>query len=119
VQELVPTAELVRFTTSGTEATLMALRLARAATGRSTLLRLRGHFHGWHDQMASGVTGHFDGAPTPGVLTGFASEVLLADPNEKAALLEAHGEKIAAAIVEPTGASYGQVPLRPERSGWR
>ncbi len=117
VQELVPSAELVRFTNSGTEATLLALRLARAATGRTKLLRLQGHFHGWHDHMAFGVTGHFDGTATPGVLTGLASEVLLADPNEEAgllALLEAHGSEVAAAIIEPTGASYGQVPLRPD-----
>lgn len=116
-RELVPSAELVRFTNSGTEATLMALRLARAATGRPKLLRLRGHFHGWHDHVAFGVSGHFDGTPTPGVLTGLASEVLLADPNDDAgllALLEAHGSEIAAAIIEPTGASYGQVPLRPD-----
>jgi len=45
VRDLVPSAEMVRFTNSGTEATLMALRLARAATGRPKLLRLRGHFH--------------------------------------------------------------------------
>jgi glutamate-1-semialdehyde 2,1-aminomutase len=117
VRELVPSAEMVRFTNSGTEATLMALRLARAATGRPKLLRLRGHFHGWHDHMAFGVTNHFDGTPTPGVLEGLASNVVLADPNDAAglvALLEEHGPQIAAAILEPTGSTYGQVPLRPD-----
>jgi glutamate-1-semialdehyde 2,1-aminomutase len=117
VRELVPSAEMVRFTNSGTEATLMALRLARAATGRPRLLRLRGHFHGWHDHMAFGVTNHFDGTPTPGVLEGLASNVLLADPNDAAGLLgllEEHGAEIAAAILEPTGSTYGQVPLRPD-----
>jgi len=117
VQELIPSAELVRFTNSGTEATLMALRLARAATGRPKLLRLRGHFHGWHDHMAFGVTGHFDGTPTPGVLDNLAQNVLLADPNDEAglaAILAEHGAEIAAAILEPTGSTYGQVPLRPD-----
>lgn len=117
VQALVPSAEVLRFTNSGTEATLMALRLARAATGRQKLLRLRGHFHGWHDHVAFGVTNHFDGTPTPGVLEALSENVLLADPNDEAglrALLAAEGGTIAAAILEPTGSTYGQVPLRPE-----
>jgi glutamate-1-semialdehyde 2,1-aminomutase len=117
IQELVPSAEMVRFTSSGTEATLMALRLARAATGRRKLLRLRGHFHGWHDHMAFGVTNHYDGTPTPGVLPALAENVVFVDPNDEAglvALLEEQGADIAAAILEPTGSSYGQVPLRPD-----
>ena len=68
VCQMVPSAECVRFTSSGTEATLMALRLARAYTGRSKLLRFRGHFHGWHDHMTSGHTTHFDGTATSGVI---------------------------------------------------
>ncbi|WP_337876105.1 aminotransferase class III-fold pyridoxal phosphate-dependent enzyme [Elioraea sp.] len=117
IQELVPSAEMVRFTSSGTEATLMALRLARAATGRRKLLRLRGHFHGWHDHMAFGVTNHYDGTPTPGVLPALAENIVFVDPNDEAglvALLEEQGADIAAAILEPTGSSYGQVPLRPD-----
>lgn len=117
IQELMPSAEMVRFTNSGTEATLMALRLARAATGRTKLLRLRGHFHGWHDHVAFGVTNHFDGTPTPGVLGALAENVVLVDPNDEAGLvaqLDAEGSDIAAAILEPTGSTYGQVPLRPE-----
>ncbi|HYF09669.1 MAG TPA: aminotransferase class III-fold pyridoxal phosphate-dependent enzyme, partial [Acetobacteraceae bacterium] len=86
VQSMVPSAEMIRFTNSGTEATLMALRLARAATGRSKLLRLRGHFHGWHDHMAFGVTNHFDGTPTPGVLEALTKNIVLADPNDEAGL---------------------------------
>ena len=54
VIRLVPSAELVRFTASGTEASLLALRLARAATGRDRIVKLAGHFHGWHDQVAVG-----------------------------------------------------------------
>jgi glutamate-1-semialdehyde 2,1-aminomutase len=66
--------------------------------------------------MAFGVTSHFDGTPTPGVLGALADNVVFVDPNDEdalVALLEAEGESIAAAILEPTGASYGQVPLRP------
>lgn len=116
VQRLVPSAERVRFTSSGTEATLLALRLARAYTGRPKVVRFLGHFHGWHDHMAFGVYSRFDGTPSPGVVPGIASEVLLAPPSDIDAtrkLLEEHGDEIAAVILEPTGASWGQVPLPP------
>ena len=78
IQRLVPSAERVRFTSSGTEATLMAVRLARAFTGRQTIIRFQGHFHGWHDHMTSGYTNHYDGSPTPGVLPGVAEAHKLA-----------------------------------------
>jgi glutamate-1-semialdehyde 2,1-aminomutase len=115
VRRLVPNAERIRFTSSGTEATLMALRLARAFTGRGTLLRFRGHFHGWHDHMTSGFSSHFDGAPTVGVVAGVAGKVALADAGDLAglrAILDANRD-VAAAILEPTGATFGQVPLDP------
>jgi glutamate-1-semialdehyde 2,1-aminomutase len=113
VQQLMPSAEMVRFTNSGTEATLLALRLARAFTGRPKILRFAGHFHGWHDHMAFGVGSHFDGTPTPGVLSEVATNIVLAPPGDieaTAAVLAAHDD-IAAAIIEPTGASWGQVPI--------
>ena len=67
VQRMVPCAERVRFTGSGTEATMLAIRLARAFTGRGKIIRFAGHFHGWHDQVAFGVTSHFDGLAPPGI----------------------------------------------------
>jgi glutamate-1-semialdehyde 2,1-aminomutase len=115
VCSMVPSAERVRFTSSGTEATLMALRLARAFTGRSKVLRFKGHFHGWHDHMTNGHTNHFDGTPTVGVLDGIATQVLLADPNDVEGvtrLFEQHSD-IAAVILEPTGANFGRMPIRP------
>ena len=115
VQRLMPSAERVRFTASGTEATLLAVRLARAFTGRRKIVRFLGHFHGWHDHMAFGVTGNFDGSPTPGVLPSVADDVLLAPPNDvDATAAIVRQDDIAAVIVEPTGASWGQLPLRPE-----
>ena len=113
--DMVPSAERVRFTSSGTEATLMALRLARAYTGRSKLVRFRGHFHGWHDHMTSGHTNHFDGTPTAGVLDGISDNVLLCDPNDVAGItriFEEHKD-IAAVILEPTGANFGKMPILP------
>ncbi len=116
IQRLVPSAERIRFTSSGTEATLMAVRLARAFTGRQTLMRFKGHFHGWHDQMASGYTNHFDGSPTPGVLPGVAEKSILLNPGDIVAVREAfaNNSDIAAVIYEPTGSSFGQVPLGAE-----
>ena len=93
----------------------MALRLARAFTGRSKLVRFKGHFHGWHDHMTSGHTSHFDGAPTTGVLDGVSDAVLLAEPNDVAGitrLFDAHKD-IAAVILEPTGANFGRMPIDP------
>jgi glutamate-1-semialdehyde 2,1-aminomutase len=116
VKKLVPAAERVRFTSSGTEATLMALRLARAFTGRRKVVRLKTHFHGWHDHMASGVSNHFDGTPAPGVLAGVAEGVVLLPPGdlEAARALFAHDKDIAGLILEPTGASFGMVPISPD-----
>ena len=117
VKALIPTAERVRFTSSGTEATLMAVRLARAFTGRPKLIRFNYHFHGWHDHMTSGHTNHFDGTPTTGVLDAVAGNVLLCDQNDEEALarlLEQHEGEIAAAIIEPTGANGGKLPIDPD-----
>jgi glutamate-1-semialdehyde 2,1-aminomutase len=114
VKELIPSAERVRFTSSGTEATMMALRLARAFTGRTKLIRFRGHFHGWNDNMAFGYSDHFDGTPSAGVLPAVAENVLLADPGDLGsvrALFDEH--EIAAVILEPTGSTFGQVPIEP------
>jgi glutamate-1-semialdehyde 2,1-aminomutase len=115
IMRLVPSAERVRFTSSGTEATLMALRLARAFTGKDRIVRFRHHFHGWHDHMTSGFASHFDGTPTLGVLPGVAGNVLLAEQNDAedfARLLERHGD-VAAAILEPTGAHGARLPIDP------
>lgn len=114
IQALMPSAERVRFTSSGTEATLMGLRLARTFTGRHKLIRFKTHFHGWHDHMTGGYANHFDGTSPVGVLDGISDAVVLVAPNDregvKAAL--AAGD-IAAVILEPTGSSTGMVPTAP------
>jgi len=116
VQALMPAAERIRFTASGTEATLLAMRLARAYTGRSRIARFRTHFHGWHDHMAFGVSGHFDGTATPGVLREVAAQVLLLDPDDIDAVAQAleNDPDIAAVILEPTGGGGGMAPLAPD-----
>jgi glutamate-1-semialdehyde 2,1-aminomutase len=115
VLQMVPCAERVRFTNSGTEATLLAMRLARAYTGRSKIMRFVGHFHGWHDHAAFGVASHFDGTPTPGVLPGVADGIVLAPAGDVEAtrrLMDEH--QPAMVILEPTGSSWGQVPVTAE-----
>ena len=72
VIDMVPCAERVRFTSSGTEAVAMALRLARAFTERPRILRFRHHFHGWGDDMTTGYASHFDGSPPVGIPYGVA-----------------------------------------------
>jgi glutamate-1-semialdehyde 2,1-aminomutase len=115
ITQMVPCAERVRFTSSGTEATLMALRLARAYTGRTKLVRFRGHFHGWHDHMTSGYTNHFDGSATSGVVDGVAENILLCDPNDVDGIMRIFNDHkdIAAVILEPTGANFGKMPILP------
>lgn len=113
VQRLIPCAERVRFTSSGTEATLMALRLARAFTGRRKIVRFLTHFHGWHDHMTAGHASHFDGTPTTGVLAEIAGNAILLPPGDIPAMREAleHDDDIAAVILEPTGSGFGAAPL--------
>ncbi|MDA1310903.1 MAG: aminotransferase class III-fold pyridoxal phosphate-dependent enzyme [Proteobacteria bacterium] len=113
VIKMVPSAERIRFTSSGTEATLMALRLARAHTGKNKFVRFKTHFHGWHDHMAGGYANHFDGTATTGVIPAVASNVVLVSPqdiSEVRQVLE-NDNDIAAVICEPTGASFGMVPM--------
>ena len=116
IKKLVPCAERVRFTSSGTEATHMALRLARAHTGKPKIVRFKTNFHGWHDHMTSGYTSHFDGSPTAGVLREVAENVMLLPPGDIAAVREALAthDDISGAILEPTGGSFGTVPVSGE-----
>ena len=113
VQRLIPTADRVRFTASGTEATHLALRLARAFTGRNKVIRFLSNFHGWHDHMTSGYSSHYDGSPTSGVLISVAESIVLLPPGDIDAVRHVLSEDtdIAAVILEPTGAGFGMVPV--------
>jgi glutamate-1-semialdehyde 2,1-aminomutase len=114
VQRLVPSAERVRFTSSGTEATLMALRLARLFTGRPRFLKFAGHFHGWHDFVLPGADAPYDGAAPPGVTVEVAASAVILPPNDLDAVdrtLRADPQ-IGAVILEPTGGHWGAVPIR-------
>jgi glutamate-1-semialdehyde 2,1-aminomutase len=113
VKSLVPGAERVRFTASGTEATHLALRLARAFTGKDKVVRFLGHFHGWHDHVAAGSNSHYDGSRPIGVLPDIVQSTLLMptdDVQSTVSLLETRDD-IAAVLIEPSGGNWGQVPL--------
>jgi glutamate-1-semialdehyde 2,1-aminomutase len=116
INRLVPSAERVRFVNSGTEASALALRLARAHTGRSKVLRFEGHFHGWHDDVVHGFHPPFEADGSLGVPSRVRDELVLSpdgDLNRVAELL-ARDCGVAAAILEPTGASWGGVPIDVE-----
>jgi glutamate-1-semialdehyde 2,1-aminomutase len=113
VQRLVPCAERVRFVNSGTEANMLACRLARGFTRRPKILRFAGHFHGWHDELLTGMTPPFDVPPSLGLAPGAAAGVTMI-PDDDLDLLEgtlAADREIAAVILEASGASWGTVPL--------
>jgi glutamate-1-semialdehyde 2,1-aminomutase len=115
VQRLVPCAERVRFTSSGTEASHLAIRLARAYTKKPKIVRFTGHFHGWHDQVAPGAMSHFDGSVPAGILPALVEQAIQL-PTENidhiVRTVESRDD-IAAMLFEPSGASWGQVPFPP------
>ena len=116
VVRLVLSIERVRFVNSGTEATMSAIRVARAATGRDRIIKFAGCYHGHGDaflvQAGSGATTL--GVPTsPGVARGTAADTLIADYNDLASverLCRAHRGKVAAVIAEPIAGNMGVVP---------
>jgi glutamate-1-semialdehyde 2,1-aminomutase len=114
VQKLVPSAERVRFTSSGTEATLMALRLARIFTGKPKVLKFAGHFHGWHDFVIQAADPPYDGSPVPGVANEVLADTVVVPPNDPAAVERALSTdpQIGCVILEPTGGHFGAVPIR-------
>ena len=116
VQQLVPSAERIRFTNSGTEATLMALRVARLATGKTKVIKFAGHFHGWHDSLILGSDPPHDVKYTmPGVTDGVASDIIFVPPNDLAAVETAIDEHDPACILhEGNGTHWGIVPARAE-----
>lgn len=117
VCDRVPSVELVRFTNSGTEATMAAIRVARGVTGREKIVKFAGCWHGHADPflIAAGSSALSLGRPdSPGVPADVAKLTLVAPYNDAAAveaLLKAH--EVAAVIVEPVAGNMGCVPPAP------
>jgi glutamate-1-semialdehyde 2,1-aminomutase len=116
VRKLMPSLERVRFVSSGTEATMSAIRVARAATRRDKIIKFEGCYHGHADpflvQAGSGALTL--GVPTsPGVTKAAASDTLLAsynDPESVERVFHANRGEVAALIVEPIAGNMGVVP---------
>jgi glutamate-1-semialdehyde 2,1-aminomutase len=114
VQRLVPSAERLRFTSSGTEATMMAVRLARAHTGREKILRPREHFHGWNDSVTGQPRAEETVPSSPGLPRGILDASIVIPQNDMDALertVREDGGLIAALILEATGAHWGTEPI--------
>jgi glutamate-1-semialdehyde 2,1-aminomutase len=112
IRNLVPCAERVRFDNSGTEGTMLALRLARAYTGRTKVLRFEGHFSGWHDYVGRGAYPPFDQSVSLGIPQSTLDTIVVipADLDRVESVLR-EDRDIAAVMLEPSGASWGTVPL--------
>ena len=117
--DALPAVERVRFVSSGTEATMSAIRLARAATGRNLILKFEGCYHGHTDALLVGAGSGVAtlGIPgSPGVPAEFVRMTLQAPYNDLAAVesaFAAHGREIACVLVEPVAGNMGCVPPRP------
>ena len=116
VCKFVPSVEMVRMTSSGTEATMAAIRLARAATGRALIVKFEGCFHGHSDPLlqsaGSGVATFNlpDALGIPGAISALTKQVPFNDAEAVRELFAEHGEEIAAVILEPVAANMGVVP---------
>jgi glutamate-1-semialdehyde 2,1-aminomutase len=112
IQELIPSAERVRFVSSGTEATMLAIRIGRAYSGKNKILRFEGHYHGWHEFVDLGMNAPYDKPTSLGILPGTVDCTVVVKP-DLAKLEEAlkSGDDIGTIICEVSGANYGSVPL--------
>ncbi len=119
VVDAVPSIERVRMVSSGTEAAMSAIRLARGVTGRTRVLKFVGHYHGHSDALlvdaGSGVATL--GIPgSPGVTPGAVADTVLVDFNDPEAVraaVDAHAEELAVIAVEPFAANMNLVPPQP------
>ncbi len=116
VVQALPSVEMVRFVNSGTEATMSAVRLARAATGRTLIIKCEGCYHGHVDALlaraGSGAT-TFGTPSSPGVPASVVSQTLLVPYNDRTSMgriFEEHGSQIAALLVEPVAGNMGCIP---------
>jgi glutamate-1-semialdehyde 2,1-aminomutase len=120
ITQRIPWVQSIRFVNSGTEAVMSALRVARAGTGRSKILKFDGCYHGHTDSMLLRAGSGLAEAPLPdsaGIGAHAVDETLIAPLDDIAALasmFERHGSSIAAAIIEPLPANYGLLPQRQQ-----
>jgi glutamate-1-semialdehyde 2,1-aminomutase len=115
IQELVPSAERVRFVASGTEATMLALRVSRAYSRKPKVLRFEGHFHGWHDYLAMGIKAPFDKFPSRGIPESIRDTVVLCETEAQKVEDRLKADRdIGTIICEVSGANWSSVPIRDD-----
>ena len=113
VHNLIPCADKVRFVGSGAESTMLAMRVARAYTGKEKIIRWESHYHGWHDYAMPGNLSPFDVPASIGIPQGTIDSVIVLPPDlESLEQTLASRNDIAGVITEGSGASYGTVPLQ-------
>ena len=118
VCQLVPSADLVRFTTSGGEATQLALRTACAATGKDKVVKFQHHYHGWHDAVGTGISLPWDVPYAPGVPASVLRDTIVIPCNDLDVLrnvLESE-QGVAGVILEPGGEFSDMAPV--DRPSW-
>lgn len=114
IQKLVPSAELVEFMSSGTEAVMYGIRLARAFTKRSKVVRFQYHFSGAYDAVTVGQKKPFAIPVSAGVLQASVQDTVVIPMNDEAAMEEAlKGRDVAVVITEGAGAGSGVVGIKP------
>ena len=111
IRRLIPSAEKVRFHSSGTEATQMAMRLARAHTGRDRVVKFHYHFHGWHDYVTVGVEDPLEIPTSAGVPEATLSTVTALPADLGRVREELAKGDVAGVILEPAGPASGALPL--------
>ena len=115
IQRLVCSAERIRFTNSGTEATLMAVRVSRLVTGRTKVVKFVGHFHGWHDLLVPAAYAPYtlDNWSVPGVTAGVLDDLIAIPPNDMETVERIFRQhRPACCLIEPTGGHWGLVPIQ-------
>jgi glutamate-1-semialdehyde 2,1-aminomutase len=126
LREMVPCAEMSRFSSSGTETMMHALRLARAATGRDLIIKFEGHFHGYSDFLnfswappldKAGDAHHPAPYPESAGIPSVAQQTLVVvpfnDPEALKAVFSQHDDQVAALVMEPVNYDSGCIPPEP------
>jgi len=115
VNRLVPSAERTRFCASGSEATMLAIRLGRAFSGKPGVLRMDGHYHGWHDHALKGAKPGSERPRSLGVPQAISDLITISATDPQAMESALQDDQIGTVIIEASGANYGSVPLASER----
>jgi len=117
IRELIPCGEMVRFCCSGTEATMYAVRLARAFTGKKTILKVAGGWHGANSDLSVGIKRPYEREESLGLLpelNRYTKVILFNDPSNLLEMIDQNKEDLAGIIVEPVVGEGGFIPASAE-----